>query len=129
MIEDVLIDNEEVQEELQDKVEFEKVGDIEKLESVENFAVEEIKENKNPETNKPSSRFDNVLFNQKIDVYVKVDSAGFITDVQSSIFLKDKTGWIKIDEGFGDRFVYAQTCYFDKPILDEKGNYTTKFKD
>lgn len=65
--------------------------------------------------------------NEKIEVFAQINEDGFITAVNSSIFLKDTTGWIKIDEGFGDRFAHAQTLYFDKPLSDELGNYTIKY--
>lgn len=70
-------------------------------------------------------RFDNIKFNRKVGVYVKVNSQGFITDIGSDIFIKDLEGWQKIDEGEGDKYVFAQTQYFGT-LVDEKGNY--KFK-
>ena len=30
----------------------------------------------------------------------------------------DLTGWMKIDEGYGDRFSLAQSHYLDKPLYD-----------
>lgn len=49
-------------------------------------------------------------------VYVKVNGLKRVTAVDSSKFLLDLTGWIQIDEGFGDRYVYAQGNYFEKPL-------------
>lgn len=66
---------------------------------------------------------------KKIEVYVKVNEDGFIGDVNSSIFIKDFNGWIKIDEGFGDKFAHAQTHYFEKPIIDEYGKFNIKFEN
>lgn len=61
-----------------------------------------------------------------IEVYVKVNENGFITEVASSIFLKDTSGWKKIDEGFGDKFAHAQTEYFPTELIDELGNFIYK---
>ncbi|MEA5136484.1 MAG: hypothetical protein VB035_10160 [Candidatus Fimivivens sp.] len=52
----------------------------------------------------------------KTQVYVKVNGLKRVTAVDSSKFLLDLTGWIQIDEGFGDRYVYAQGNYFEKPL-------------
>lgn len=70
-------------------------------------------------------RFDHIKFNRKVGVYVKVNSQGFITDVGSDVFIENLEGWQKIDEGEGDKYVFAQTQYFGT-LVDEKGNY--KFK-
>ena len=60
------------------------------------------------------------------DVYVKPDDAGRITAVNSSAFLTDTDGWVKIDHGEGDAFHHAQGNYFPKPIMDERGIYRYK---
>lgn len=65
---------------------------------------------------------------QPIKVYVKVNADGYITDINSEIFIKDFTGWIEIDKGYGDKFSHAQSQYFDKPIIDENGEYTYYLK-
>lgn len=49
-------------------------------------------------------------------VYVKTDSNGYITAVNSSAFLDDVTEWVEIDSGYGDRYHHAQGNYFPKPI-------------
>lgn len=64
---------------------------------------------------------------EPIGVYIKVNENGYITDVNSDVFIKDFTGWQKIDEGYGDKFAHAQSQYFDKPLLDENGNYEIKY--
>lgn len=66
---------------------------------------------------------------EKISVYIKTNSYGYITEVGSDIFIKDLAGWIKIDEGDGDRYAHAQSQYFDKPLVDEFGNYNYKFEN
>lgn len=52
-------------------------------------------------------------------VYAKCDDASNIIAVDSSAFLKNADGWIKIDEGSTLREKYAQTQYFaDGLIVD-----------
>ena len=63
-----------------------------------------------------------------IGVYVKVNDEGFITDVDSEIFISNFDGWTKIDEGYGDKYAHAQSQYFDSPLIDENGNYLIKIK-
>ena len=65
---------------------------------------------------------------EKIGVYIKTNANGYITEVGSDIFIKDFTGWTKIDEGYGDKYAHAQSQYFDNPIVDEFGNYNYKFE-
>ena len=62
-----------------------------------------------------------------IGVYVLVDDQGFITDINSDLFIKDFEKWIKIDEGYGDKYAHAQSCYFDS-LVDENGKYCHKIK-
>lgn len=52
-------------------------------------------------------------------VYVRPDERGRIIAVNSSAFLRDTQGWVKIDEGDGDRYAHAQGYYFPRPILEE----------
>ena len=67
------------------------------------------------------------MINQPIKVYAKVNENNEIIDVGSSIFIKDLNGWIKIDEGFGDKYAHAQSQYFDKPLINEDGRYNFKY--
>ena len=62
-------------------------------------------------------------------VYIKTDDRRNVTGVNSGIFLKDAGGWIKIDEGEGDRYAHAQGNYFAKPIADAYGIYTYKYEN
>lgn len=73
-------------------------------------------------------QFDHILCNRKIGVYVKTDDEGFITDIDSDIFIDNLDGWLKIDEGEGDRFAHAQSQYYDMPLIDEFGHYKYKLK-
>lgn len=62
-------------------------------------------------------------------VYVKLDEENRIADVNSSAFLRDITGWIEIDQGFGDKYHHAQGNYFRQPIIDDRGVYRYKLAD
>lgn len=59
-------------------------------------------------------------------VYVKINSDGIITAINSSAFIYDPTDWTEIDEGTGDRYHHAQNHYFDKSLIDENGSYNYK---
>ena len=62
-------------------------------------------------------------------VYVKTNSNGYVTAVDSSAFLTDTTDWVEIDSGYGDKYHHAQGNYFSKPIMDERGIYRYKLVD
>lgn len=62
-------------------------------------------------------------------VYIKINSNGHITAVNSSAFLKDITGWIEIDHGYDDKYHHAQGNYFSKPIRTRNGAYRYKLVD
>ena len=64
-----------------------------------------------------------------VAVYIKVNEAGFVIDVNSEIFIDNFEGWIKIDEGCGDKYAHAQSQYFDLPLIDEMGNYLIDFRN
>lgn len=65
-------------------------------------------------------------FHDPYAVYVKTNSNSYITDVDSSAFLRDTTGWEEIDRGYDDRFKYAQSYYFQQPIRTDGGAYRYK---
>lgn len=62
-------------------------------------------------------------------VYVKPDSCGCITAVNSSAFLPDTTGWTEIDRGYGDTYHHAQGNYFPLPIITGGGAYHYRVVD
>lgn len=62
-------------------------------------------------------------------VYIKTDDKNRVTAINSEIFISDKTGWVEIDRGDGDRYVHAQGNYFPKPLTDENGVYRYKYAD
>jgi hypothetical protein len=61
-----------------------------------------------------------------IGVFIKTNNDGFVTEINSDIFIKDFSDWQKIDEGYGDKYAHAQNLYFEKPLIDEQGNYQIK---
>ena len=62
-------------------------------------------------------------------VYVKTNSSGYITAVNSSAFLTDTTGWTEIDSGCGDKYHHAQGNYFPLPIISDGGDCRYKLAD
>lgn len=64
-----------------------------------------------------------VYFEEPIKVYVKINTNNEIIKIGSSMFINDLTDWIEIDEGFGDKYVHAQSQYFDKPLMNEDRSY------
>ena len=58
----------------------------------------------------------------KYTVYVQTDNQNRIIAVNSSAFLTNLTGWVKIDEGAdGAKYGHAQSGYFDMPIYTGDG--------
>ena len=62
-------------------------------------------------------------------VYVKTNASSYIIGVNSSDFLQDTAGWLKIDSGYGDKYHHAQNNYFPKSIYTESGAYRYKLVD
>ena len=58
---------------------------------------------------------------ENVKVYVKVNEKNEVTDINSDVFIRHPTGWIKIDEGQGDRYAHAQNNYLPGPTLDDRG--------
>ena len=55
----------------------------------------------------------------KSRVYVQTDETGRVLRLEGEYSLPaDLAGWVKIDEGFGDKFSLAQSHYLDKPLYD-----------
>lgn len=59
-------------------------------------------------------------------VYVKTDSSGRITAINSSAFLSETDGWVQIDSGVGDKYHHAQGNYLPLPLMTEQGAYRYK---
>lgn len=66
---------------------------------------------------------------QPYGVYVQTDAENRITAVNSDVFLPSLDGWVKIDEGYGDKHHHAQGNYFPLPIRDERGICRYKLVD
>ena len=65
-------------------------------------------------------------------VYVLPDADGRITRIDGGITvgnIRDFTGWVLIDEGYGDRYNLCQGNYFPQPIMDDRGIYRYKLVD
>lgn len=58
---------------------------------------------------------------EKYIVYAKTDAQNRITEINSSAFISDATGWTQIDEGNGDRYHHAQGNYMPLSILTDHG--------
>lgn len=56
----------------------------------------------------------------KSRVYVLLDSESRVLRLEGEYSLPaDLAGWIKIDEGYGDKFSLAQSHYLSKPLYDD----------
>lgn len=66
---------------------------------------------------------------EKYSVYIKIDKNSKIIEVNSSAFLQDVAGYIKIDENLGDKYHHAQNNYFEKSITNMDGTHNYKFID
>lgn len=75
------------------------------------------------------AEIDFLIENEPTKVYIKTDSSGNVTAVNSNIFLSNLVGWTYIDEGHGDKYAHAQGNYFDKPIMTDEGIYRYKYID
>lgn len=59
---------------------------------------------------------------QPIKVYIQVNGNNEITEINSEEFIPDTTGWICIDDGYGDKYRLAQSHYLQKPLYTEYGD-------
>ena len=62
-------------------------------------------------------------------VYVKTNASSYITGVNSSDFLEDTAGWLKIDSGYGDKYHHAQHNYLPQPLRTSGGALRYKLVD
>lgn len=66
-------------------------------------------------------------------VYIKINSSNRIIAVNSSAFLiasgDNKSDWILINEGIGDKYHHAMGNYFDKPLIDDNGCHNYIYKN
>ncbi len=114
---DVEINNEVETESYVNEIKVEDENLIEETESeVQDFedddaVVKDMSKEVFVENNHGTKVLDESL--KPIGVYAKYDQNGNITEVNSDIFIRDFTGWTKIDEGYGDRYAHAQSQYFE----------------
>ena len=69
---------------------------------------------------------------QKSKVYVLPDTNSYITRIDGGYTIcniTDFTGWVLIDEGYGDKYHHAQGNYFPHPIITDGGAYRYKLVD
>lgn len=70
--------------------------------------------------------------NYKSEVYVRTDEENRIVRVDGGCTMNNITDisqWIKIDEGYGDKYNLCQNNYFPLPIITEGGAYRYKLVD
>ena len=61
-------------------------------------------------------------------VYIQIDSDNKITRIEGGYTLpSDLTGWIFIDEGYGDKYNLAQSHYLEKGLTTFDGIYQYKY--
>ena len=52
-------------------------------------------------------------------VYVQTTNDNKIYNINSSPFIADLTNWIEIDEGVGEKYLYAQQAYLPNNLYDD----------
>lgn len=66
----------------------------------------------------------------KAEVYIKINENNEIIEINSNLFIESTEGYIKIDEGYGDKFAHAQGNYLDEPLMNlETMKYNYKYED
>lgn len=60
-------------------------------------------------------------------VYIKITENNLITEINSSAFVSNVSGWIEIDRGNGDKYRLAQANYLPMPLIDDNGIYRYKY--
>lgn len=63
------------------------------------------------------------------DVFVKLDANGIIVDINSSAFIKNYDGWVKIDQGDTALYARAQVGYLEKGLVDERGRFNYSYQN
>lgn len=67
---------------------------------------------------------------QKSKVYILLDEKERIVRIEGEYSLPaDLTGWVQIDEGYGDRFSLAQSHYLDGGLYTMQGIPRYKYED
>lgn len=67
---------------------------------------------------------------QKSRVYILLDAQNRITRIEGEYSLPaDLTGWVQIDEGYGDKYSLAQSHYLDGGLYTMQGIPRYKYED
>lgn len=70
------------------------------------------------------------MTNPKSRVYILTDTENRVTRLEGEYSLPtDLTNWIKIDEGYGDKYNLAQSHYLDEPLITHEGLYRYKLQN
>lgn len=94
--------------------------------SKDDFCVQQESMLKGKSKEELEEYYNSLSCERRVGVYVKTNSQGYIIDIKSDIFENNLEGYIKIDEGDGEKFVHAQTAYFEEPLCDINGQYRYK---
>lgn len=65
----------------------------------------------------------------KNQVFIKTNDNNGVVDINSDKFLKDTTGYIQIDEGDGDKYIFARGNYLSKPLFVQPSVCRYKYVD
>ena len=58
---------------------------------------------------------------EEYTVYIRVDDAGRVVNINSNAFLSNVEGWVEIGKGGGDRYQHAQGNYMPGPLFNSDG--------
>lgn len=72
---------------------------------------------------------DEIMQGQPYAVLVRVDDEGRVTEINSSAFIQNASGWTQIDSGYSYRYHHAQNNYLPKPLMDDRRIYRWKLED
>lgn len=66
------------------------------------------------------------------EVYILIDSNNHIIRCEGGYSISNIDNieeWIKIDEGYGDKYNLCQSHYFDKPIINRDGTHSYVYEN
>lgn len=66
------------------------------------------------------------------EVYILIDSNNHIIRCEGGYSISNIDNieeWIKIDEGYGDKYNLCQSHYFDKPIINMNGTHSYVYEN
>lgn len=72
---------------------------------------------------------DEIMQGQPYAVLVRVDDEGRVTEINSSAFIQNASGWTQIDSGYSYRYHHAQNNYLPAPLMDDRRIYRWKLED